>query len=404
MAVAERVAGEGSRYQAEGTFDIGAVEQQLQLLWKDAAEESTRSGEGAVTRACSMTLVAPCSNDEQFDHVRAVVENASLRHPGRAILGRIDVHGTESRLEAQVSAVCTMGGADQKRVCHEQVILSASGDGLRVVAPAFVSLLVPDVPAYLWVPCEKLLAHELVTQVAIAADALLVDARRFSDPFGGLALCARIARDHRATRAAEEGHGGSGFGIHDLEWIRMAPWFDAVACAFDGADARRLAQGIQTLRIDYAAPASPDADRRARSQGGREILSAAYLAGWFASRLGWRLSGKRPESKASRTEMELASTDGVRRITLVARSENDAPGTLLEVEAASSGGRVRLERDAGADRIRARVGIGGTSPPIRDLRVPRLEDGLALSAALVRVPRDAGYEAALPISLALAPR
>jgi len=386
---------ETSRLGAEGRIEVGAIERALAQLWKDSAEASTKANQGPVTRACSMTLVAPCSNAEQFEHVKSVVERFGSRQPGRAILVFVDPASEEPRIDAQVSAICSLGAPGQSRVCHEHIEIFASGPSVAAAAPAVRALLVPDVFAFLWVPCEKLLSHPLIQDLAHDADALLLDSHRFSDPLSALARADAIAREHPETRAREEQddlEAVGGFGVHDLEWVRLRPWFEAIASAFDAPAARKIVSEIQSLRVEFVERPTQDPQVR------RGVATAALLGGWFASHLGWRLEGAAKRSPSGQRELRL-ERQGARFVTLAGRDAADHAGAILAVEGRAASGRIRLERAAGSEMATIRVEAGGGASE-RQVTILAEDDLEALTRAIARAPRDHGFEKALPYALA----
>lgn len=394
------------RYGKETPIDVAQIERELHALWKGAAEESASSGSGPVVRACSMNLVAPCTNDVQFQHVAAVLETVALRFPCRAILVKIDLDEREPRLEARASTLCSLGGHGERRVCHEQIQVHASIASSRVVVPTVLGLLVPDVPAYVWSPCEKLLSMEIVRELAYSADALILDSHRFSDPFGALRTALTIAGDHPDNRAragsSRPADVGPGFGILDLEWYRQGPWRAAIAHAFDGGAARALAGEIDRVRIEFARDAS--APTRAR-----DVSPAALLGGWIASRLRWSRAQAVPRRDGGSRELAFDS-GGPRTLTLTPRNASGRPGALLRVECSSPHGAVRLRREPGADWCVIAVESHSVKsddaaervPPGRETtaRVSAGSDDLALLLALTTVPRDLEFEGALEAALA----
>ncbi|HKE01633.1 MAG TPA: glucose-6-phosphate dehydrogenase assembly protein OpcA [Planctomycetota bacterium] len=353
------------RYGSGKQLDLVAIERELQQLWKSAAEASAREGGGPVTRACSMTLVAACSNDMQLQHVTRVVESVAASNPGRAILVRVDLEDAEPRLDAEVSAMCsTSGRAGQPRVCHEQVRLHASGSRIDAVASALVALLVPDVPAYVWAPCEKLLARPLVAAMAQDADALVLDSRRLSDPWTALGRAWELTLEHR-------GHPLRRFGLHDLAWASLRPWFDAVARTLTagGPETDERVRTIERIRVGHVG----------RDGAPRESVSALLLAAWIASRLGWSSLGG--------------------RVDLVPTAGQDRPGSVTWLECVAPSGSVRLERDAKADRIHCGVGVTERASGFRSI-----DDAEALGATIASAPFDSVFETALPLALELARR
>lgn len=395
-----------SRYSSGQALEVTQIERELQRLWKDAGESSTKSGGGPVVRACSMTLVAACSNDIQFDHVAKVMEQTAFKQPCRAILARVDMEQQSAAIDASVSTVCSLGAPGQRRVCHEQIQMFATAGSLISLAPSVLSLLVPDVPAYLWAPCEKLLGTELLSELSSHADALLLDSHRFSDPFRALERAVAIARDHRANRALRRAglsrDAGHGFGVLDLEWIRLQAWFDATAAAFDLPGAGNVIQDIRSLRIEYIAK-HPAGALPGSSVAflPRETVTPALYAGWFASRLGWGADSERPRSNGSEIEY-LMDSGGDRIITIAPSYVHDRPGSIIRVEITHGTGRIVLEKNPGVEEGRIAVESRGfaAAPKTLTYRFSTIDDTEALSRALSRAPRDPRFEKAIPTALA----
>jgi glucose-6-phosphate dehydrogenase assembly protein OpcA len=350
-----------------------------------------------------MTLVAPCSNDAQFEHVSKVMESVALRFPCRAILARIELGASTPKIEARASTVCSIGGPAQKRVCHEQIQVLANEGSAGAVVPTVLSLLVPDVPAYVWAPCERLLSTDLVRGLANYADAVILDSHRFSEPFVALTRARGIALDHPDNRArAESAHtsdAGPGFGILDLEWTRLQTWTAAIARAFDRPDARELLPELDRVKIELAVK-----DPKAVSK--RERVTAAMLAGWIASHLGWTPASVKATRRGNAFEVP-CKPEGSRSITLTPRSAADRPGSLLRVEVSSPKGTLRVRRETEAEWCTISLETGGIvkdAPPEpcgheATARVCPIDDAEALFETLTIAPRDLPFERALPIAL-----
>jgi glucose-6-phosphate dehydrogenase assembly protein OpcA len=396
----------GDRYHSGSSLEIVQIERELQKLWKDAGETSSKSGGGPVVRACSMTLVAPCSNDLQFDHVAQTVEQVSVRQASRAILVRVDLDRPDRQLDAHVSMVCSAGGPQQKRLCHEQIQLFSTAGSMDGVAPTVLSLLVPDVPAYMWAPCEKLLATQMIEDLAGHADALILDSHRFSEPFKALENATRIAQNHRANRAIENAaqslDAGHGFGILDLDWKRLDVWFDAVSTAFEPLRARNLVKDLVSVKITYTSKSSASGESTRRGGTSRELITPALLAGWLASRLGWSAEGRVARTTPVSSDLRLEKS-GARNISLVPRFENDRPGSILEVALTATMGTITIRRMPGAEMGSIHYDHfkpASNAPPQISARLQSMNDTEALWRALSMAPRDLAFERALPVAMA----
>lgn len=397
-----------ARYASGQSLEISQIEHELQRLWKDAGESSTKTGGGPVVRACSMSLIAACSNDVQFDHVAQTVEQAAMRQPCRAILVKVDLDQRERQLDANVSTVCSLGGPQQKRVCHEQIQLLSSAGAMDSVSSTVLALLVPDVPAYLWAPCERLISSQMVEELAGHADALLLDSHRFSEPFRALERASVIARNHRANRAIESAgeslDAGHGFGVLDLEWVRLQSWFSATAAAFENSEVQKIIKDIYSLRVEYTSRNMQESSPRPPAH--RELITPALYAGWFATRLGWSRDGRAARFTPVSADLKLEKY-GARHISLVPRVDNDRPGSILNIEITSTSGRVVIERPAGTElgTIRFDHLRDATSElPQMTARFIHFNDTEILSRALISAPRDIAFESALPVALSFAPK
>jgi glucose-6-phosphate dehydrogenase assembly protein OpcA len=69
----------------------------------------------------------------------------------------------------------------------------------------------------------------------------------------------------------------SKLGLADLQWSRLRTWRETIAQFFTPYDRRAFLQGISEVGIDYA------------GQGRGNRIGAAFVTGWMASALGWKL-------------------------------------------------------------------------------------------------------------------
>lgn len=347
---------------------IGRVEGELRALWATAPAP----GEVPRSRACTMNLVLVASSVEVAREWVPVVDEVLQGTPARALVVGLDPDGPDA-LEADVSGVCTPGGASGALLCSERVALVARG-AVSVHLPSVVgALTVTDVPTTLvWL--GRVHADDPVF-AALAADAtrIVLDASR-----GSLAGLADVVYWLRAKAPAVRP------GVADLAWVRLAPWQELCARLFDEPRLRPLADRVTGLTI-------------VQDRSGGSVLAAqgTLLLGWLATRLGWRatsLAGKLrlvrrdggPIAVSLRSEEGgRGGAGGVRAVCL------DAGGTDLSVHG-------EMERDGDAAQWRMEVRSGASEPQRIEQRVRlRDESGAALlDRTLHRPTRDPALEEA----------
>ena len=137
------------------------------------------------------------------------------------------------------------------------------------VPSAVASLLLSDLPVYLWWRAVPPLADRVFNRLADLSDRVIIDSAAFADPHGDLASLAVLLRER--TRGAA---------VSDLNWARLTTWRALVAAFYDVADYRPFLDRLDRMVIEYA-PLAED----------REAIPprALLLGGWLASRLGWQL-------------------------------------------------------------------------------------------------------------------
>ncbi len=188
----------------------------------------------------------------QSDRLRRVVRRCFRGATGRRDGGRARTpparssctqsDGEETRLRAWISAQCEFPGASD-HAGSEQVMLEASGDGVRQLPGTVIPLLIPEVPVVLWWPGDGLFNHPIFPSMMDASDQLVVDSSAFSD---SLTLLGRLH-----SLATEE---YPGVALRDLVWARLTPWRELTAQFFDAPTTRPYLEGIHRVHVTYAHP------------------------------------------------------------------------------------------------------------------------------------------------------
>lgn len=160
---------------------------------------------------------------------------------------------------AQVSAYCPV----QKRnasnfVCCEYITLRGTKAALERVSGIVSSLMIGDLPKFVWWKATPNPEQALFRQLAETSNCLIVDSSYFSEVESELNKIQEITE--------------SGKYIADLNWHRLSPWQELTAEAFDPPERRDSLTEIDHISIDH--------------ERGNAAQALLFL-GWFASRLGW---------------------------------------------------------------------------------------------------------------------
>jgi len=282
----------------EGWVDPAEIEHALAELWR-----SDRGGPGMI-RACLSNLVVVCTDAAQRRAVEEELPEIARHHPSRVLLVVDEAEAREERrIEANVSALCQVGGK-AGRTCSEQIVLAAGGRAAEALPAATRSLLISDLPTVLWwAPRDRPPpAHgERFRAFADLAGHLLYD----SGPW---------LRGPEELLALAEGLGGPAglLRVGDLAWLRTEPWRRLLAQTLDPARVSGALDGLRVVEIEHGA-------------GG--AAEAWLLGAWLTRCLGWS-----PEGGAA-SRWELASPAGAVEVHL---RRVDAPGAG-ESEGADAG-------------------------------------------------------------------
>ncbi len=282
---------------------LGHVERELAALWAPAEGEPPRS------RVCTGNLVVLAGHAGR-DRAVALVDAIVAADAARTFLVDVDPKMPLWGVETSVTARCRRDG--DQLLCAERIDLSL-GAGAAVRGPSLLaSLAVAEVPTTVLVlaPPPPALLGPLLRE----ATRLVLD----SDSLG-----------LEATRALA---GATSAQIVDLAWLRLLPWRNQLAAAFDPPALRPAVSAVRSLHIVTASPG-----------GATSALAPAtrLLVGWLASRLSWKLRSPRE------------ATDPLLHPVALELSSRPAPGVdpgaLLSVELTAQLGdapmHVELTRD-----------------------------------------------------------
>ncbi len=257
--------------------DIAGIERELTHLWKHASGEAAAEG-SPVVRACSLNFVIVADgSEERTSGLEEIISQVTVDHPSRIMTVSADWKSGTPRIDAWVSARCSLPGPGGKQVCCEEINLSAKGTDANKVPSIITSLLVPDIPTIVLWKANLDASNSILQMLIHVADRVLIDSSEELHPAASLASWGAFMDEHRSLTA-----------LGDLAWTHLAQWRNLLAQAFQPLEMRQCIAGIDTVTIKYSSTETP------RHSG----LSQSFLtAAWFAHALHWVLVHPLKEQK-----------------------------------------------------------------------------------------------------------
>jgi glucose-6-phosphate dehydrogenase assembly protein OpcA len=293
-----------------------------------------------------------------------------LRGVGRYHASRLLVLAYEPRRERLDARVMIAGEGDpapgEVALLRETVVIELGERHLDDLLTIADPLVVTDLPTLLWSPHGH---QDILAELLPLAQAVLVDS--VEEPRAAEAL-------DRACELSAQAY------VVDLAWLRTTPWRERLAASFDPPALRRELRTIRSVTVRHH-PSS--------------TAAAMLLAGWLASRLGWRAApllahGDALIGKASAGREDVA-------VRLQAAAELQVPGLEGITVETASGRTLRLDRGAGG--LRARTHDAGGSE--HEWTIPgasRGETGVLGEGIRQALLRDPTYVPAVKAARALA--
>lgn len=304
---------------------VSAIDQSLRALW--ASSE-------AATKASLINFAVYSENPESLTANTGLIEAITREHACRAILIAAQPSEAEATVRSWITAHCQLSGAGGKSVCSEQITFLLSGalrDALRNVVFAHLESDLPLV--FFW---QGDLTDRWEPHLYRRIDRLVVDSTAWSSPAAQLLRLGEAWKDS-----------ASHFVVLDVAWMRIFPFRQALAGAFDVALARDNLCRLYRIEIAHA-------------PGHR--TSAALLAAWVTHKAGWTPEG---------SQRRFVETDGAPLSRMVLSGEG--------------GCRIEIARAPRADFVHASVQAGGTtvaqiSPAMSDDLATLLSERLSRGA------------------------
>jgi len=171
------------------------------------------------------------------------------------------VLGEDTGVSAQVSAYCPLQkrSRDSALICCEYIMLRGTAQALERFGGAIAELLIADLPKFVWWKATPQPDYGLFQRLVDFSDTTIVDSSSFDHPETNLACIGALLE--------------RGAPIADLNWLRLAPWQELAAEAFDPPERRAAIWEVDRVTIDY--------------EKGNQSQALMFL-GWLASRLQWQ--------------------------------------------------------------------------------------------------------------------
>lgn len=189
-----------------------------------------------------------------------VADAIASQNPCR-IIALCPTYGEDEGVTAQVSAYCPIQKQSRNvLICCEYITLRGTIAALERVSPMISSLLIPELPKFLWWKATPDASGEIFNRLSQNSNCVIVDSSHYADETEAQLLILQSLI-----------HGGTN--IADLNWRRLAPWQELTAEAFDPPERRVAIKEIDRVTIDY--------------ERGNPAQALMFL-GWLASRLQWK--------------------------------------------------------------------------------------------------------------------
>jgi len=358
-------------------INFDQIEKELAAMWANTSdgENGTRPG---VTRACALNLIVYTTPLDDREGLEELLIQVNEQHPGRTLILVADRETREPKLEAYVSTRCRLLGGKAKQICGEQITIEASGPIVETAATAVAPLLVPDVPVYLW--WKDIPHHEdrLFDRMAEMADRIVINSAGFDRPYDDLLRLAKMLADpSRLLR------------VSDLNWGALTSWRTLLASFWDVPEYRPLLDKIDRVVVQYRPP----------SDASEQIVPRALLlAGWFSSRLGWKVVGDAVRVKEGGVECDLRSGDREIVFSLLPDQTVELDHCMISSVALSATGdaaHFSVALRAGATKLETEARIGAAHSVGRVLSYEMRSEAIRLSRELAFLSHDAIYEEAV---------
>ncbi|HEY8761372.1 MAG TPA: glucose-6-phosphate dehydrogenase assembly protein OpcA [Candidatus Dormibacteraeota bacterium] len=335
-----------------------------------------RAGAAGAPRSSVLDLIIIASAASEAEGAAAAVERLLTHHPCRVLVVLDEPGAGPSRIDGTITER-GRSGPDGPASGQELVFLRVRGPAADHIPSLVDSLLLTDVPTYVWWTGSPALRGTRFLAALEAADVLLVDSARFENPYESFTAFAEVVAGSSTTT----------FG--DFHWTRLGPWREVLAQFFNPIERRGFLRGIGTVGVDYMV------------EGRGNRCAAVLLAGWLGSALGWRLKAA-AAGRGGVLAAHFVSPDGhpveldLRPVAMEGFADGEISG--VRIDAVWQGDLCRLHAlrdEADNGHVVVEGELRGSPFPRLVLPVP----AMAVEAVLGRLLRDARADPTYPRAL-----
>ena len=358
--------------------NVADLEAELSALWRSAAEDP--AAENAVTRACTLTVLIYVESDEAAYDVTSLVAEVTRQNPCRAIIMMLEPEAASSGIEAWVSAHCHLPVAGEKQVCSEQITIRARGESGQGLPSVVLPLTVSGLPIFLWWRAGSFSPPPYFDEILRVTQHVIVDTARFSPGSGYLQDLA--AWVHRFSGKVQ---------LTDLNWNRITPWRQLIAQCFDSPERRPYLDRLSEVRIEYELDSARLVTQRAQG---------LLLAGWLASRLGWKFLRSERQNESHPRTFFFKSDFGTVKVARNLKRVDNACGVCFTIELTAEGtppARFSFSRGPDGKVVKTLAEVPDAPPIGRSVRLEVLDEVEILNEELKMGVRDRLYEEALTV-------
>jgi len=361
---------EPARATWKGTdVDVTTIERQLSCLWTGLAGKNNQAH---AVRTSLYNLLVYTESEDNARSIADSLSKLSQRQPSRAIILIADRYASKSTVDVEMAVQCHTVG--DRRLGHEQLLVTARGRTADHVASLSIPLMMPELPTYLWWPGQPPFGHRKFHRLLHVASQLIVDSAEFISPGDGLANLVRVCTLNQ--------------GVNDIHWARLAQWREIVAQFFDPPIYLPYASNVRSVRIECGG-------------GGNDLhrvtAGVLLLVGWTARQLGWD-----PETTMDNVidrDVELAVTQGDRVIPIQIQFRDHGSGLagrLCALEMVSQPqdlppARFKVERMENSENGRASVHIHERNEITRVVPIASKDEAEILGDELEMAGQDTVY-------------
>lgn len=362
--------------------DASRVEQELRQLWRSEAEKSST---GPVLCSRTLNLIVYCRNFADVQRATSLLDPIITQHPCRAIVVSPAAPDAQEDLHLEVSASCLTSQGGNRYIGRELVSLAAKPAAHYRLASIVRSLVLPDLPVFLWWRDAKLLDSPLFQQLSELAERIIVDSAGLED------LPAEWPRVHALVQRPN-------LALSDLAWSRLTSWRQLIAQLFDGPVRAAYLRQVQRIVVEFG------------HENSRPKIppDALLLAAWLARQLGFSnpqpVTAEQASDQHPAAAWELSRGESCLRIEL---RHGKRPGTGVTAVFLSCNGERRavfvVARTQDGKGLATRAELPGQSAMRRLVRTGDESASHLVNSELEILGRDLLYEQVLRVAGELAP-